>query len=379
MENPKFALAKGVQEKGPAYRTSQFRRLPTDGSFEKVVYGGEKLQKEVYTFWKEILENKPSTNPLIDAFAHNLDRLPASTWREPRTEGQVKTFYMAMCTAVQHAYLMTERRLVPQSHLSSEADSLQVIDTVLSDPDKKGYFAEGIWRTLTTFIPERGIAPYHVIQHHFPNRSITGIDIGEGPGLIFPLMMSNSPRYTTPDFPGKEVVPSHSGVQIDFGLGIDMHNREENQHWAYANPNSWLSRPGMFEDIVEEIAPVISHYPHLTLDITQQDALEQIHSTFRLYNQAENPQVITSIFMGYQVPQDKQHSLGSLVTALLPDGGIWIDIGEEFMLPRSAWNERYNVNVYKKEGKELTGPNIPFVIDEKGDILETNADYFFAT
>ncbi|MBU0569572.1 hypothetical protein KKB40_02210 [Patescibacteria group bacterium] len=309
---------------------------------------------------------------------HFSDLSSVVDWTKPRTESEIKTIVGGTVGSTHLAYAKTGRDFESLYGLSNEEEWWSVIRGILENQDTKRIFMENMWRSPMVVVPSRGVPLQYLLRFHFEDRPICGVDLGAG--LHFALPLLNSATYLDPEFPRKDKITRYAKpVNVVIGLGIDKQDRQSSLDWAkacYWPLRENLGGANRLENLHREVLVRSDQFPFLVADVLDQN--DCVRRVGEIVNQGGQVDFVFSSFIRHQLGRDVlvQSNFKALVSNLLREDGIWVDLGEELIT-----EEQYKtsgVRVFKKEngGVNLTGT--PFVLSDQKDIQQIDLKYFGA-
>lgn len=353
------------------------KEIGQNQQFQKVDLKEAIKQKLMNGLEQAIIMQLPEMSAYIQALQIHLENPSfAVCYTGPRTESEVNMIVGSSVAALHLAYARTGRDYEQLYGLTDTEEWQRIIQSILCGPETNKIFIEHLWRSPIVISPLRGVPLQYLLRFHFGDRAIRGIDLGAGLHIALPLL--NSQRYLEEEFPEKEKIAQYAKpINIVTGLGVDKQDRHKSLEWAsacYWPLQENRGAAGRLYQLFNNSLSKESQFPFLTADVTNyKQCIKHVKETV-----GEDGQVdfIFSSFLRHQLGANQlvQNSFMQLITTLMREGAIWVDIGEELIAEKQYLTS--NVRVYGKKSNQVYSMGVPFILKGQTPIKIVNLEYF---
>jgi hypothetical protein len=302
---------------------------------------------------------------LILACQANFDKMSSHLdWTTPRTEGDIKSFPGNFSAAIQYALLKTGNDVSQYYDIKDADDWSRIVIGILQSDEQRSIFVENFWRSPMVVRPRRGVALQYILPQFFGDREISGVDLGAGLHVALPSFNSESYRESVKKL-GLDCQP----VSIAQGIGVDKQPRELD--WAIASEDPGPNAKSNVSELQDAYANAIgdqNKFPFVTASVFNPEDYLSSPVDFAF-----------SSFVRHQLGTDRriQNRFRTAIGQAVKEGGIWVDIGKEFVEPSQKLYQGYDVDVYLISNGIPRHIGTPFVLSgNQIDIQEVNKEFW---
>jgi len=315
---------------------------------------------------------------------HHLDDLNPILWSEPRSRAEINAVTASSYSAFHRAYKYDTWENLYDEGLSSMADYERVWSNMLDNGYNQRIITKSFWEKPTSYAPSRTPVFYHIINDFFEkpenHQPLVIVDLGSGPAHTIPTLNTARDLVVKPvGIPiADELVSIGAEIPIAAGISVDKDDRNFAIVKALLNTEDPVLAESLRSHLYRKIYKNKNSMVEIVTDIAQYPEVcyKSVTKWANRLSGRGNADVILSSFFRYQLPTDSQtqDDYWQLITRLLREGGILIEVGNELVIPQPQM--RYNVHVFEKKDGNLVHRGIPFVIDDEGKVLAVDQSYF---